>query len=333
MGDFLRYDHFNKLDSPIVVIDSQGDVIYRNQSALNLSRKFRMGAHLRGCFDEASVLMLSGNSRRISLARLQLSEEEIHNILLLPDRSPEGRRLILVMAPHLEGDFCYLPCSSSFEDKSTVDRTATLPKPSELAVLGDVLINAYGQLPLFLAGGEVTPQNCTARSICLFLNRLFARIFAYRAPSAVAKCTRDCADMPMPHFRPLLASLTCLSVLLAVNAERRALSVTIFCEDERPCIRFSFACKEQKIEHFSDLFPGRTAELNIIEAMLQCLSYSMNISFYKGDLLLILRSGKRYPSSCFKEPSEEEALLEAALVEEALSEFFLPVLPQRTEQS
>ena len=320
MGDFLRYDHFNKLDAAVVVISQQGEVIYRNQAALCITRRFRLGGRLFSCFAcGAAGMETCFRRRKISIEKLNVNGE-MRSVLLIPDRSPEGKQMILVMTPCLEGEFCYAASGAERMPEPFVEGTAALPTVEDLTPMGELLIRAYAQLPQGLCGLLDDAQGFTVGGACLFLNRLFERRFAARKPSASAKCAEDALLLPFPRFRELSSCLACLSVILAVNAKGRMLTVTFLSENDRHKICFSYDTPSNDAKTLSELIPARKVEFSIIEALLDLLSFDVETFCADGQQHVVLYGRDRIPPQGLRSPSSENFDLEIMLVEELLSE-------------
>ena len=327
MGDFLRYDHFDRLDAAVAVITREGEVLYRNAAALRLAKAFRTGGRLLSYFERGeSAVSACLKKRKTTLERIVFPGGRAHSVLLVPDRSPEGERVILLLTPLLEGELGFARASGSYVDgqgsafEPAVKGTAELPAGKALTPFGAVLLNAYAQLPRSLCCFDGEDERFTVGGGCLFLNRLFSRLFAARRIVAAAKCTADCADMPLSRMRELSACLAYLSVLLAVNAG--SLEVVFSCEKERAHVLFTAPSKGRLPEGrlpLADLFPGRREEFSILEALFELLSYDLDVRVIDGAICVELACRTRFPAQYFKAPTDAERTLEALRVEELLS--------------
>ncbi len=317
MSDFMRYDHFNTLDAPIAVLSAEGRITYRNNAALTLSRKFSMNKNFLPCFEGGKNQVLRCITQKEPLVEKILLDGQEHTILLIPDFSPEGTAVLLVAAPLLEGSLCYEPSAAAFSAQPIVDGIADLPNGKVLSKLGLLLVRSFASL--LLPPFEEDDSSFTMGQACLFLNRLYERSFSYREPTALAKCTSDCVDMPLAHFSELLSVMSCLSVLFAVNSKDQKLSVILSCENERPVFTFSFLGKiTPDSEEFSSLLPGRTVELKILKAVLEYLHWDICLFNPNSKIRVILSGRERIPARYFKNPTQKEQLLAIQKIEKLL---------------
>ena len=316
MADFLRYDHFDVLDSPVAVLSTDGKVQYRNRAAIGYSRAFRTGSRLAYAFPQSDETLKDCiRQRKPVIAQARLKDGASFTSLLIPDYSPEGACVLLVLAPMLEGRFCYGPSLAAFSAEPLVEGVAALPGGKTLSKLGEVLVRSYSAL--FLPHNEETR---TMGTLCLFLNRLFERCFSCRSQDAFAKCTADCMDMPLNDFEGIASALSCLAVLLAVNAANERLEVFLSCRRERACIGMSLQAPERmRADSLSLLLPGRKVELSILAAYFDRLGYDISLSRSGGRLEIELFGRKRFPASFFKAPTPEEEKENALAVEELLA--------------
>lgn len=308
MSDCFRYDHFNSFDAPVAVLSREGRIIYRNRAALSLSRKFALNGNFLNCFSNGENRALVCIERgKPLIAEINLGGGNKHTALLLPDRSPEGTAAMLVLAPLLEGDLCYEPSAAAFSSQPLMPGTAAIPNGKVLSDLGLVLINSYAS-----ALSSVVPlsrEHFTMGHACMFLNRLYGKIFGYRSYDAQAKCTAECVDMPVENFARLFPVLSCLSVILTVNAEDLCLNVILSCQSERPVISFYFspgrAYALGDIKELSELLPGRKIELSVLSAVLDRLGWEIFASVQEKKVCVEIRGCMRFPAHFFKSPDEQ----------------------------
>ena len=314
MDDEQRYGRFDPLNAPIIAATGAGKIVYHNKAAGSVSRYIRKGCSLLSFLERGTV-----GGQRPTLDRLHFPDGASPAVLLIRDGRCEGARVLIVTAPMLEGSFCY--ARSGREEQSDFPQDGPpLPEAKDLTPLGRALLRAYAKLPVgFYLKDE---RASSVGSACIFLNRLFERVFAARKPAAHAKCTADCADFLLENFVKLSSCLAYLSVMTAVNAGKNGLEVCFHCENERPHILFSYETDRAPAEKLTDLFPDRRVELTILEALLTLLGYGVRIDRdERAKKTVVELSGETpFPAHLFKAPDEETRRIEELLAAELLLE-------------
>ncbi len=313
----------NVLDAPIAVLSRDCRVIYRNQAALALSRKFALNNNFIKCFEDGNNQALRCIERgRPVIAKIDLGYGGTHTALLVPDKSPEGTAAILALAPLLEGELCYEPSVATFSPQPFMPGTATLPGGKTLSQLGMVLINSYAAL--LSSEISVGRENFTLGYACAFLNRLYDRIFSYRPYEASAKCTTECVNMPIGRLSELFPLLACLSVIFTVNAQDRKLEVILHCQNERPVFSFFFIPRnsvksaEGEVIELFEMFPGRKVELAILSAVSDRLGWDMTVNIFEKTANVELKGRERIPAYFFRSIDKEQNLYVLCPIEEIL---------------
>ena len=316
MADFLRYDHFEALDAPIVVLSPDGRVLYRNRAAIGFSPDFRLGGRCAASFGQGDETLKNCiRKRKPTIAPVRLKNGGIFTSLLIPDYSPEGAAVLMVLAPLLEGRFCYAPSRAAFSSPFVED-VATLPDGRILSQLGEVLVRSYSAL---FAPPEEQDIH-TMGALCRFLNRLFEHCFSFRSPFALAKCTGDCLNIPLRNFEGLASALSCLSILLAVNAADEKLDVYLCCRNDRACFDLSLRAADCMCpSSLPELLPGRKVELSILNAYFDHIGYDVILTARGGTLDLQFFGRDRFPYFFFKAPDADAERREILAVEELLS--------------
>ena len=307
MGDFLRYNHFDRLSAPVAAVDPSGRVIYRNKAALKLTRAFRSGRNVLPFFPDEGALFGCMKNRNTALCSMRFPEGDEHAVLLIPDHSPEGARALLVLAPLLEGALDCRPEVPAFSASAFVKGTAELPGKRALSALDRALLNAYARLPASICDPDTASASFTVASLCLLLNRLFDQTAPSRSrrDNVQIKCTRDCCDFPVVRFKELSACLVYLSLIFSAVSEDGGLSLVFSCEKERLHILFDFRADVFR-PTLSEIFPQRRIELSILDALLDSLRFDIRIGAFRDHTQVELSSRDRFPAHLFKTPDEEQ---------------------------
>ena len=106
MGKTLRCRHFDRLNAPVVEALRSGLIVYHNKAAGSVSRYIRRGCSLLSFFacgkNEAENCAAA---RRPALTRLCFPDGTALSVLLIPFEGRKDTRVLIVMAPMLEGAF------------------------------------------------------------------------------------------------------------------------------------------------------------------------------------------------------------------------------------
>jgi hypothetical protein len=293
------FDSFAKSTLPALVLSFDFHVAARNESALALSNKCRIGSAFSPCLKEDErVLLLEGHPKgEVLIASVLLPEREALSALFIPCYKREEPCFLTVLFEevHLKG----LPplLSQALRGQERV------PASVDSEAAAEFFEKSFRRAFASALSPQDFPEIFLIRHACAFLNRFSDRTLKDLGFEIEALCTVDCQSLPLynfPRFTALLLGLCLFCLLGSTDCRVRALFYT---ENEKATVKMSFKrpADGNKDGNKSDALPL------LFETPLALLGYEVRLENTKDgrtDLLLLCQ--KAMPAGAIRTPADEE---------------------------
>lgn len=267
--DLPRYEHFDKMSTPIVVLNTDSSVVYKNKASSKLFPRVREGDPFV-CLSGDGDLPDFVKKNKPAVFRFRTQAFDLP-VLLIPD--PGETAVIAVFAEFLYGYFSYSPSALSRCAPPAADGASGLPPVKELAALAPYMIAPLAAAVSASFAGVAGDHS--AAELVLLLNRYGARVLEPRGLRVRCRCTADCDALPLRGFAELAAALVCLSILFTANSSDGKTDLTVFLEGGSLHVLFTYSARRDvPVGSLADTAPDRRGELALIEAVLSSLGYA-----------------------------------------------------------
>ena len=232
------FEGYAKAGLPAALLSLDLHILSRNDSALALSRKFRIGSNFSTCLDPTDSARLRDLYFEGEVCRLllYLPESEPLSALFIPtEREKEPCFLLICFPEHLLRD---LPlCLSDAFRQSFTKNDASL-KDSETAA--EFFTKTFRHSFVLGLSAEDRPEKFLICHACAYLNRFSDRSLFEKGFEIEALCTKDSFDLPLynfPRITALLAGICLFCLLCSENGRVRALFYTV---NRRAAVQLTF---------------------------------------------------------------------------------------------
>lgn len=318
--EITNYDRFNELETPALVLNSDGSVAYRNKVAEVLARYFRRVSDMAEVFPDApDALKNCIFQGQTAIVTVQLGRECRSPALLIPDGCRNTQRAILFCSPFFKEESAAEPDRGPEKNIHTNSRVKR-PEGGEYRSLSSLFLRPFilAVSRSFQASGNAG-KNFRMEDVGLFLNRFAERFLSPRGFQVCARCTSDCLNFPVENYTALMSAFAASLVLLAEDCADGKIDIFISCQYERANVLFSMVSRFKDTPMEFGKYPGtRASELRILMACLENLGWSGRISGREGHLELELAGQTRFPAHFFRNSDADRELGRVRAVEELL---------------
>ena len=223
---------------PACILSLDFHVLARNESALALSRKFRIGSNLSTCLEAAdrqSLLKLYQQGE-VGVFALSLPEQEEATALFIPTVREESPCFMAVcFKEQTLGD---LPSrlSNAFRPSAKGD----IQKDTESEIAAEFFKKTFRRSYALGLSAEERKDIFLIRHACTFLNRFSDRSLLQNGMEIEALCTEDSEKLPLYNFPRFTALLVGICLFCILSSQESKVKVLFYTERERACARLSF---------------------------------------------------------------------------------------------
>lgn len=284
-----RFSCFCAANIPMAAIDGDGQIVFRNRAALDVSGIFRMKNNIRGRL-RAGVIDECVKERKAMEEWISVSEKEVRSVLLLPCREEEVTIFLMI------GEKCEeMPAECIRDEEISAEE-----------------VRAFANAVFPSTQFETLPF--TVKYLCLYLNRFSAYHLEKEGRSVTAKCTADCIDFPVARFAEITACLSCISLLLLKTSEDRHLDCLVYCEHHRIHI-------EVKRNHTYELHPDAARQLAALYAVCKQSGWDVSEERHGAEARTVFSAIAECPARQFRNDDLAEKAIICA-VEKLIRECF-----------
>lgn len=282
---------------PACILSLDLHILARNESALALSKKFRIGSNFTSCLEptDRQDLFALYKQGEVGVFALSLPEQEEVSALFIPTvREDQPCFWAVCFKGQMLAD---LPSrlSKAFRPSTKGDRQTD----AESEFAAEFFTKTFRRSYALGLSAEERKDIFLIRHACAFLNRFSDRSLVQNGMEIEAFCTEDSEKLPLYNFPRFTALLVGICLFCVLSSRESKVKVLFYTERERACARLSFLPSKD----YDDTATGLP---DLFETPLQLLSFSaVADKRADGRMVIDILCQKTMPAGSIFTPEDE----------------------------